>query len=140
MSDPIRVLFDENIGKPIACAIAQLLAFYRPAPEVMHLIDFEGREGSDDRQWIPKLSEGGWIVVSGDMGRKKRDARLPAICRIAGITHFLFSGTLHNSKQFEKARAIIALWPKIVDGAVGPKGRRYAIQKGDQHPVLVAKP
>jgi len=140
MSDSVRILFDENIGKPIARAIGQLLAFYRPAPKVMHLIDFEGQEGTDDRKWIPKLSEGGWVVISSDMGRKKRDARLPAICRMAGITHFLFSGTLHNSVQFEKARAIIALWPRIVEGARGPRGARYAIQKGTHHPRLVAKP
>ena len=140
MTDQLRVMFDENMGRPLVRALSKLLAFHDPPPVVMHLIDFEHHQGADDRVWIPKLVDDGWVVVSSDRGRKKRYAQLPTICQKLRVTHFLFSGALHNSKQFEKARAVITLWPRIVEAATDARGKRYLMQKGRLHPVLKEKP
>jgi hypothetical protein len=133
-------MFDENMGKPVVAALAKLLAYAKPPPIVEHVIDFEGHNGVDDRVWIPKLAALDCVVFSSDTGRHKREARLPMICQGNGITLFLFSPTLHNSSQFEKARAVVSLWPSIMEAANGPRGKRYSIQRGPGlHSVIIEK-
>ena len=137
MSADLSIMFDENIGRPLVTALARLLAFDRKHnPSVQHLLDYVGRHGEDDDVWIPKLVAGDWIVVTADLGRRA-GVKLPRICRESGVRHVLISGTLHNARQFQKARAIVMVWPDLVQVASAPRGARFKLQLRRGQPVLI---
>lgn len=135
MSTTIKLLFDENIGKPLVDAMLPLLSKYRDPPVVEHLLDLLGRHGEKDKVWIPKLAEESWLVISADRG-KKGGSKLPLLCAHHKVSHVLIKGKLHNVRQFEKARAIIVVWPSLVDACTKPKGTRFLLTWGAKYPVL----
>ena len=126
----MKLLFDENIGKPLAQAIGQILRFDNSRHEVRHILDLTNKLAVPDEQWVPTIADGDWMVITADRGRQGPGRPLPRICKELSVTHVVISGTLHNSRQFEKARAIIALWPEFIRAFDGPKGVEYRLQMG----------
>jgi hypothetical protein len=122
----MKLLFDENFGRPLLEALKTLVAFSRERPEVRHILELQ-RAGAKDSEWVPLLATDGWIVLTCDRG-KSAGPKLPQLCRVYGITHVLISGALHNSPQFEKARAVLAVWPELLALADEPKGERYSLR------------
>jgi hypothetical protein len=134
----MKLLFDENFGLPLVQALKGLLAFSRELTEAQHIIEMH-RSGAKDSEWVPQVATGGWIVLTADRGRSS-GAKLPQLCRAAGITHVLISGKLHNSPQFEKARAVLVVWPQLVTIASEPPGGSFSLRYSHEfHPVLVAR-
>jgi len=133
----VRLLIDECIGKPLAKAIASVLRFAPEKPQVMHIIDLFGDSGWKDEDWVPQMAEdASWIVVTADSGRGGGH-RLPTLCQEHEVSHVLISPSLHNAKQFFKARAIIAVWPRLVEAAAEKPGTRFKLRKGpSNNPVL----
>jgi len=136
MKERPQLLLDENIGKPIADALANLLAFHESAPQVLHLLDYIGRHGERDDVWIPKLAREDWLLISTDQGRRG-GPKLPRICRQLGVRHVLLVGRLHHAKQFEKARAILVVWPELLAAMDEPRGTRFKLRLRQTTPVLV---
>ena len=130
----IRLLFDETFGHPIVQAMARLLSFHELKPEVRHLFDVAA-PGTPDPEWVPAIVEGDWIVISADHGRRG-GPKLPWICRKLGVTHVLLKGQMIHRRQFEKARAVLVVWPEMVDVADAPRGSRYRIYFKADRPVL----
>jgi PIN like domain len=138
VNPPIRILFDENFGEPLVTALAKFLAWHDQAPEISHLFEFANSSETDE-VWIPRIAKDGWTLITTDRGKQSGGKKLPQLCCAYGVTHILLSHTLHNSKQFEKVRAVLCVWPKIIAAATGPKGARYMLRfDGPQHrPILI---
>ncbi len=135
----MKLLFDENFGRPLVDALKGLVAFARFRPEIQHILELQ-RAGAKDSEWIPKLAADGWIVLTGDRG-KSAGPKLPQLCRAYGITHVLLSGSLQNSPQFDKARAVLGVWPELIDLGEAPAGTRYSLRYSHARvPTLVVKP
>ena len=134
----LRLVFDENIGRPLVMALAGLLRFAADPPEIKHLLEITEMYGAKDNEWIPKLASGGWIVVSADHGRKG-GAKLPLLCRQHRITHVLLSPALCNEKQLVKALALLSVWPRLLELPAKPAGSRFVLVKGSHHAVLTEK-
>lgn len=130
----MKLLFDENLGKPLVKAINNVVSFEEPQPELIHLLNFMGREGSADDEWIPAASAQGWMIITGDKGRRK--PKLPEICVEYNVKHIIMSPRLNHMNQASKAQAIIGLWPQIKEAYEG-EGLRYRMRKGSKHPILV---
>ena len=132
----MKLLFDENFGLPLVKALKQVIAFAREAVEVRHIRELR-HGGKADADWVPEVRLGGWLVMSSDRGRSA-GPKLPQLCRTYGITHVLVSGSLHNSPQFEKARAVLVVWPALLNAAAGNTGSRFSLRYSHSlHPVLV---
>ncbi len=132
------VYFDSNFGYPWVTGLSHIFMM-RPdrEPFLGHIYSFS-QEGEDDDVWIPKLDKQKHIVVSADRGRKK--PRLPQVCKEYQITHILFSNSAHHLNKFEKARAIIALWPQITEAFNALLGSRYQIRHDqDKKRCIIAK-
>lgn len=125
----MKIIFDATFGEGWVDA---LTAFFRthkePRPRFQHIHDIFSRGLADD-EWIPKFAETECLIISGDTGR--RQPRLPAICKQYKKTHIILSPTLHNCNKFTQARAIIIVWPEIIDAYNQPKGSRFQIQPVD---------
>jgi len=126
----LRIIFDATFGEGWVDA---LKSFYRthkePRPRLLHLYDIFDRDVKDD-EWIPRIIGQDWLIVTADKGRKK--PRLPKLCREHQRTHILFSPTLLNKvNQFQKARAIVVLWPQIERTLDESPGSRFQIQATD---------
>ena len=120
------VYFDANFGYPWVTGLSHIFMMRRDRePFLNHIYSFS-KEGEDDDIWIPKLNKQEHVIVSTDKGRKK--PRLPQVCKQYQITHILFSPGAHKLQKFEKARAIISLWPQIVRTFEAPLGSRYQIR------------
>lgn len=139
MKEPLRLFFDENIGVKILEAMKGLLKYYENKHEheiIIKHISETGGMGATDDIWVPKLKNQGWIVFTADRGRNGR-VRLPSICIQNGITHVLFSSSIHGAPQFEKARAILTVWSEILD--INPLGGRYSLQYASTKKTAVLK-
>ena len=120
------VYFDSTFGYPWVTGLSHIFMMRRDKePYLSHIYAFS-QEGEEDDIWIPKLNKHEHVVVSTDKGRKI--PRLPKVCKQNQITHILFSPSAHHLTKFEKARAIISLWPQIEKTFDAPLGSRYQIK------------
>jgi len=127
----LKVLFDATFGESW---VEGIRAFFRlhqePRPRILHLYDSFPRDVKDE-EWIPKLVGDDWLIIIADRGKGKAP-RLPALCHQYKRTHILLSTTMHvKVNQFNKARAIILLWPKLIEAFLGTAGSCYEIQAQD---------
>ncbi|MGE5611222.1 MAG: hypothetical protein ACM359_18375 [Bacillota bacterium] len=138
MTPALKLLFDENFGKPLVERLAGLLTVFPEKPAISHVLDLYA-QGRPDDEWIPKVAKEGWIVVSGDRARRYGGAKLPRICAQLNVTHILLSGKLHEMKQAEKIRAIVTVWPQIVAQLpAAVKGTRFSLRLSQHgYPTLV---
>lgn len=135
----MKLLFDENFGRPLVDALKGLMSFAREKPEISHILALQ-QPGVKDSEWIPRLADDKWIVLTGDRG-KSAGPKLPQLCRAYGITHVLLSGSLQSSPQFEKARAVIGVWPALLALPDAPAGTRFALRYSHhRQAMLILKP
>jgi PIN like domain len=127
VSEPIRILFDENFGEPLVSALARFLDWDETPKEIRHLFAFAKQSETDD-VWVPKIATGGWTVITTDRAKRSSERKLPRICFENNVTHILISAGIHGAKQFEKGRAILAVWPEVIAAANGPRGRRFSLR------------
>lgn len=138
MSEPLKFVFDECLGRPIVEAIARLVEFHPAKPVVKHLLELFPVT-QPDAEWIPKLANDGYIVISTDRGKSNFGAKLPHVCRESGAIHVLISAALHKRKQFEKARAVLAVWTDLMALDLAEPGSRFVLSAGKTHVELLKK-
>ena len=138
MNETVKLMFDENVGRGLVRALAGLAAFHQPPPVVSHVLDFTGQEGEEDDVWIPKLAREKWVIISADQGHLG-GAKLPLVCKTWKITHVLIKGKLHHARQFEKARAILAVWPELLEAAKAIPGTEFRLHYAQRTFVLEEK-
>jgi PIN like domain len=128
-----RILFDECIPRPILDRLAEFIGPQElQGTTLKHLFDI-APPGTFDEDWIPKLKDEGWTVVSADGGRspnKRRGKKLPHLCAEYGITLIILSPAVHRRKSLDKARTLLSVWDQIVKIAADPSliGKRYALE------------
>jgi len=127
LNDPIRLLFDECLGKPLLRDIEKLLSWDRPKPTISHLLDYF-QAGTCDSVWIPKVAQDGWVILTSDRAKRSTHAKLPNICLEYQITHILMGPSILHLKQSQKANAIVALWEDIKKCNDAPKGTRFTMR------------
>src|SRR4051812_28060551 len=111
-------------------ALAALLASAPEKPDLRHVLDFQA-QGVHDEVWIPQVAAEGWIIITGDRGKRGKQSKgekLPILCRKYDITHVMFSGTLQHKSGFEKNRAIVGAWPELVKLPGEPKGSGWLLR------------
>jgi len=121
------IYFDETFGHPWVTTLSNLFLMRRETQPILKHIFQIAEPGTNDSEWTNNLGHGNCIVISGDQGKKR--PRLPEICQQKNITHIILSSNVHKETKFERARAIIILWPKILDTFADSPGSRYQIQK-----------
>lgn len=130
MNAAARFLFDENTGAPFVEALKGVVVLDRRHPvEIAHTISLFGR-GARDAAWIPQVVAEEWIVISEDRGMNSRAGdKLPVLCLQYRVTHVLvMPSILKHGGQFEKMRAVIAVWPKLLELAGAPRGTRVKLK------------
>ncbi len=125
------VYFDSTFGHPWVTSLSHLFMMRKvQQPHLKHIFQIS-TEGEEDSRWTQTLAnEGDCIVVTGDQGRRGKDKpRLPQVCKNKNLTHILLSPNVHSASKFERARAIIVLWPQILQTFDSPPGSRYQIKQ-----------
>lgn len=130
MTPPSKLLFDENTGAPFVGAFRAVTAMDRRHPvEVAHTIDRFGKSAKD-AEWIPKIKDEGWLLISEDRGKNSAAGdRLPQLCHQHKVTHILvLPALLKRGGQFEKMRALLAVWPELLVFANATPGTRARLK------------
>jgi len=129
VNQPLKLLFDECIGGPLIAHFAALIAYTPVDCEVKLVLDYVA-SGVHDQDWIPKIADEGWIIVTGDSGKggTGKGQKLPHLCTQLGVTHIMLSGKLQQKKGFEKVRAIISVWEEICELPAQPKGSAWVLR------------
>jgi hypothetical protein len=122
-TQPLKLLLDECLGRPLVADINQMLSWDTPKPTIHHLTNYFV-PGTLDPDWIPKIAQEGWMVMTADRGKNGKH-KLPAICATYQITHILMGPSVGQLKQYQKANAIISIWDKIKECQNAPKGSRF---------------
>lgn len=126
-----KLLFDECIGKPHVECLANLVAFEQDddRPEIQHLLDFQ-KQGVWDEDWIPRMANGGWLLVTGDRGRKRggKGEPLSRVCVKEGVTHVILSAAIQRRRSFEKMLTVLSVWYRLLTLHSEPLGSRYVIE------------
>ena len=123
----MKLLFDECIGYGIYRSLIPALDAYRPPVARAHMLDFTGRQGVPDEEWVPRAASEGWIVVTGDSGRSRLGAPLQELMPAHGVTGIYFSGKLQSRPAKAKADAILAVLDRLPEIAGSPRGARYRV-------------
>lgn len=142
MTPTIKLLFDECLGKPLMEKLAVTLSASPQRPELKHVLDFQ-KQGVPDEEWIPKIKNEGYIVVTADRGKKQsKGGKLPRICAAYDVTHVAVSGTILGKGGFGQMQAIIEVWNEFTDVASSPPGSRYSLRMAGSagHAKLVLMP
>ena len=134
---PVKLLLDECLGRPIVADMNKMLSWDIPAPTIHHLTNYF-IHGTKDPDWIPKVKDQGWIILTQDKGKKGRH-KLPTICAHYKITHIIMSSSVSQLKQHQKANAIIGVWDKIKGCAIAPKGTRFRLRLNQAGNPVVEK-
>lgn len=130
MNPQSRFLFDENTGAPFVEALRRIVLLDKRHPvEIGHINALFGA-GAKDPEWIPKVVEGAWIVISEDRGKNSsRGDKLPVLCLQHSVTHVLvMPSLLKNGGQFEKMRALMAVWPELLELPSKTRGARLRLK------------
>ena len=96
--------------------------------EFAHVLDFQ-TEGIHDDKWIPERAKEGWIVISTDRGKQSGRAKFPKLCKQYGMTHVLFSASVHRMTGLDKTAALLLVWADISRLPTAPKGSRHQLQR-----------
>lgn len=121
------VYFDETFGHPWVTTLTNLFLMRRETQPYLKHVFHNVDPGTNDTDLIDSLDRGDCIIISGDTGRD--EPRLPQVCQQKNITHIILSSSVHHATKFERARAVVMLWPKILKTFDAPPGSRYQIQK-----------
>lgn len=127
---PSKFLFDENTGAPFVGAFRSIAALDRRGlAEIAHTIERFGKSAKD-ADWIPKIKDEGWLLISEDRGRNSAAGdRLPQLCYQHKVTHILvLPALLKRGGQFEKMRALLAVWPELHGLAQATPGTRARLK------------
>ena len=130
MNAVVRILLDENTGAPFVAALRKVAELDRRHNcEIAHTIDLFGK-GAKDQDWVPRIMNEGWLLVTEDRGRNSRqEERLPQLCQRHSVTHVLvLPALLKRGGQFEKMRALLAVWPELLAMAEAQKGLRARLK------------
>jgi len=130
VNELVRFLFDENTGAPFVEALRTIVVLDKRHPtEIGHTNVLFGA-GAKDNVWVPKISEGKWIVISEDRGvNSGRGDKLPTLCLQHRITHILvLPALLKHGGQFEKMRALLSVWPELLNVATKPPGTCFRLK------------
>jgi PIN like domain len=132
-SRDVKLLFDECIPGPLLARVAEFVrTTHEKGPTLTHLLEI-APSGILDEEWVPRLKDEGWTVISADGARKpnkNRGRKLPQLCAEYGLTLIVLSPVVHNRKVFDKARTILSVWTQIVEIAadVPGIGKRYMLE------------
>jgi hypothetical protein len=128
----MKFFFDNCISPRLAAAFHELL---KPDHEVVALRQ-KFSQACSDVVWINGLaSEGGWIIVSGDLRIKKRPQEV-AVWKAARLTTFFMADGFPQLPDWEQVGWMVEKWPEIVElaervapGAVFKVPKRGKIQQ-----------
>jgi hypothetical protein len=134
LTEEIKLIFDECLSAPVVEALRPFLERSGVSLKTKSVVEIQ-KAGTADSVWIPKVAlEGGWIVISSDRGKSKRekfDEKLPYLCRLHRITHVLLSARVHDLKLFEKGQAVVAVWQDLLKVRDVTAGARFMLKKRD---------
>lgn len=107
MNESLKLLFDENIGKPLVEVFEKIVGFQKDKVEIKHVRDFS-LTGVYDEVWVPQMAAADWIVITSDRGKGgvSKGEKLPVICSRHKVTHVMLSNKLHHKNGFYKIRAL----------------------------------
>ena len=137
MNEPVKLLFDECVGAPVAEHFGLFLKGIYPEPhEVRHCLDFQ-KQGIPDEQWIPEMARNRFMVITADRGKRTNGKKLPLLCVKFAMTHIMFGPSVHDLKSSAKVLALGAVWEKIIAAYHGERGSRFLMtMRGGTHPVI----
>ena len=141
MITPARFLFDECFAGPVVDGLVLgLFRLFGSDADVVHLFTKFGA-GAKDETWIPQLaSEGGWIILTADRGKKsKKGQKLPEICRQFRVTHIMLSAKLHMRSMSTKVLAVHHCLESILDAATFQPGTGFLLQLTGADPFRIKK-
>lgn len=140
MTQQKKFLLDECVSLPIVDALRQHLESEPVPPVLTHIIEM-GLGAQSDDDWIPKIAEEGWIVISGDKGRGglRKGQKLKAVCVAFGVTHILVSAKIQEKKVAEKIRIFTSAWERIAETADAEPGTRFSMRFDNNGEVILQK-
>lgn len=139
MSQRIKLLFDECIGAPMMEQLKSLIEqSSTESVDFKHLLEFQ-QQGVEDKDWLPQKAKEGWVLITADRGRptgSQQGGNLPRLCRTYQMTHILLGPSIHKKKQFDKMRALLAVWDDVIIACRAKPGTRFVICMGPKRPRL----
>jgi hypothetical protein len=128
VNDKFKLLLDECVGKTIVPALRAMIAPTSEEAEIAHILDFQP-QGVTDEQWVPRIAEEKWIVLTGDRAKQSsKGGKLPILCRAFCVTHVMLSASIHKMKTFDKERMILNVWHDLRALVEVPRGSGYSLQ------------
>lgn len=98
--------------------------------ELSHIKKDLEYEGEKDEDWIPKIAGQGWVLITGDRGRRPKSntgEKLPIVCKACGITHAALSTAVNGFSRRKKLGAILLFLDDLIALKDSPPGSSYEL-------------
>lgn len=136
MTQPAKLLFDENIPRCIVQDLPRLLVHAQDeeTAHITYIHDVYGQlglttQGTWDEQWVPNIAGQGFTVIAGDRGKRPgKGEKLPKLCAQYGITLVMLSPVVHHRKKFRKLLTLLSVWHRLVGIAKDTTTRRFLLE------------
>jgi predicted nuclease of predicted toxin-antitoxin system len=121
--------FDNDISHRIVNALKQLVP--PDSHEVVALRDIFP-QNAKDTEWIPKVGEKEWVVVTRDANQRRRDAERKAL-RLHSVKIIYIRQSGKPLDLYADAARIIKNWPKISEwGDAAKPGEMVKLSTNDK--------
>jgi hypothetical protein len=110
----VKFIFDANISYRIAATLA---AAFDDEHQIESIESYFGKSSLKDAEFLPVLrQEGGWIILTADMGKKDGDWH---VWLASGLTTFFLrpGWTGKHIVKTEMLSKLFKYWPRIVKEA-----------------------
>jgi len=140
VTTPQKFLLDECVSLPIVAALRKHVDTLPVPAHLFHIIEL-GMNAQSDEDWIPKIAEEGWVVISGDKGKGglRKGQKLKAICASFGVTHILVSAKIQERKVAEKIELFKAAWEMIAATSESEPGTRFSMRFDNAGDIILQK-
>jgi hypothetical protein len=140
VTTPQKFLLDECVSLPIVEALRKHVESLPDPATLTHIIEL-GLASQTDDEWIPRIAEEGWIVISGDKGKGglRKGQKLKAVCVAFGVTHILVSASIQEKKVAEKIEIFTSAWEQIAATVDAEAGTRYSMRFDNAGAVILQK-
>jgi hypothetical protein len=133
----VKLPLDNNLSPKLARALD---ALSQPEHEVHHMREkFDPK--TPDTKWIQQLgTEGGWVIVSGDLRISRNRDELDAWLE-SGLTAFFLERGWAHLEFWAKTAKLVQWWPRILAllGSVGSQVGYLVPVRGSKLKILRTK-
>lgn len=124
------LLFDVCMPKTLPDELRPLLSqLGLPEPDMVSLHDLYHQDTLDE-VWVPQAVQEGWVVISKDVGKRRRGKglQLKYVCEKHGVTSVICGPAVGRRKAVDLKITLLSVWRDVCRCFDAPAGSMFLVE------------